>query len=490
MPRKYELFVSFSVLLIILGCTIGVVVPAGLGWDFANFYDAGRVIAAGELDLLFKTNKGLIAGAPPQGGLDFWGTPLSAYLYVPLTWFPPETALIIFKIENVLAYIAALVILYLHLLRFAGQDGVVQWQFAAMYAGLALLYQPFWTVFRVGGQTTATVLLLLCLALVSHSKLRFGWSSLLFVAVVVIKPVLATALVFLMIVSAGRFARLTVVYIATFGLVSIAAMGWDIHMEFMSKMLGNAGFTARWYFNSSIYTFISELQNWTAQQQNEVYSQAFFQIANLVMKISVIATFALIYVKTRNRLPTEETKAHFTFLLSVLFCLLISQTVWEHYLSFLFLPLAFLVVSYKHLDPQVRWMIIAIVSLPQVIQCFVNDFNSTDVGNFRILLNVCDEHLDCRPVLRNGHAQKRCHVRRKEAGMLRTRGIHDDIGFCNAGQKLLVWCDSDGPRLQSLMQIAILASRFKPLTWWFVNEIYFINVVAMIIINDIRFAGE
>ncbi len=159
--RTYQLVVIGSLVLISLGCLIAVFVPAGLSWDFGNFYDAGRVVASGELDLLFKAERGLIGGELPQGKMLFWGTPLSAYLYIPMGWFSSESALIIFKIQNVAAYFATLLILFQHLRRYVDEATVSQWRFAAAYAVLALLYQPFWTVFRVGGQSTATVLLLL-----------------------------------------------------------------------------------------------------------------------------------------------------------------------------------------------------------------------------------------------------------------------------------------------------------------------------------------
>lgn len=357
----YRLVCVISALLILLGCVIGILVPAGLGWDFANFYDAGRVVAAGELDLLLKGEKGLIDGAPPQGKLDFWGTPLSAYLYAPLSWFGPEAALILFKIENTLAYGLALIILYCHLRQFADGDEKAQWQFAALYAGLALLYQPFWTVFRVGGQTTATAFLLLCVALVAHSRLRFGWSSFLFVVAVMIKPALATALLFLMVFSGRRFALLALFQLAVFGLVSVATMGWDIQMEFVSKMLTGASRNARWYYNSSLYVFVGELQHWTSHRETSAFAQTLIGVLPPVIKIGVTATLTFFWVTSRDRFHSERAKAHFTFLLALLFFLLVSQTLWEHYLAFLFIPLMFLVASSRHLDQAARWMVGAIV---------------------------------------------------------------------------------------------------------------------------------
>ena len=44
----------------------GILVPAGLGWDFANFYDTGRRAAAGQLMTIYDPTA-TIAGQAPQG---------------------------------------------------------------------------------------------------------------------------------------------------------------------------------------------------------------------------------------------------------------------------------------------------------------------------------------------------------------------------------------------------------------------------------------
>jgi hypothetical protein len=352
---RYRLLVMASVLLITIGCIIGIAVPAGLGWDFANFYDAGRVIAAGEFDSLLQSSKGMIAGAPPQGVPDFWGTPISAWLYVPLSGFAPETALVLFKIQNVLAYAAALLVLFFHLRSLLEPDALVRWRFAALFTGMALLYQPFWTVFRVGGQTTATVLLLLCVALVMHSRLRYGWSALLFVLAIMIKPALATALLFLILVSAGRFALFTLLHLAFMGVLSLAVMGWDIQMEFVAKMLGGSGLISSWTYNSSLYVLANELQQRLALQGLLV----------IAIKLGVVASFAWFVITTRKQFVSREAREYCYFMLAILFFLLISNIVWEHYLAFLFLPLALLLAFHERLDRKLRWMLVPLLaSLP------------------------------------------------------------------------------------------------------------------------------
>jgi hypothetical protein len=348
-----------------VGCLIGIAVPAGLGWDFANFYDAGRMVAAGEAELLLKPVKGMIAGTPPQGVLDFWGTPISAWLYVPLAAFEPATALVLFKLENVLAYSAALLLLFFHLRDFSPAGTLQRWRFTLLYAGAVLLYQPFWTVFRVGGQTTATVFLLLVGGLILHRQLRFGGSALLFVAAVMIKPALVTALLFLVLVSGKRFAGYTLLYLALMGILSVAVMGWDIQMEFVDKMLGGSGMISRWTFNSSLYVFAGELQHWFEAHHEGQYPRLLISTLILSIKLGVVAMFAWVVWRTRREFTSHAARAYWNYLLAIVFFLLVSQTIWEHYLALLFIPLALLLARHNELDRTQRWMVpVLFVALP------------------------------------------------------------------------------------------------------------------------------
>src|SRR5437867_12908634 len=100
------------------GVTAGIAIPAGTGWDFANFYDAGHKAAAGQIRDLYDP-EAVIAGRPAEAQLPYWGTPLSAYLLAPLAWMPPSTALVVFKIENTAALLLGLWLLFRYNRRFA-----------------------------------------------------------------------------------------------------------------------------------------------------------------------------------------------------------------------------------------------------------------------------------------------------------------------------------------------------------------------------------
>ena len=109
----YQKITLIGILVIIAGCLVGIVVPAGLGWDFANFYDAGHKVLVGQINDLYDPYA-LIGSHEPQGNMKFLGTPLSSYLYVPMALLAPETALVAFKIQNTLALGAALLILFFY----------------------------------------------------------------------------------------------------------------------------------------------------------------------------------------------------------------------------------------------------------------------------------------------------------------------------------------------------------------------------------------
>jgi hypothetical protein len=49
----YQWLTALFLLLLALGCVIAILTPAGIGWDFANFYDTGRRVAAGEIHNIY-----------------------------------------------------------------------------------------------------------------------------------------------------------------------------------------------------------------------------------------------------------------------------------------------------------------------------------------------------------------------------------------------------------------------------------------------------
>ena len=358
----YKRVTGAALVLIALGCTVGVVVPAGLGWDFANFYDAGhRVVARQTVDLYHQERP--VAGGPTQGNMRFWGAPLSAALYAPLAFLRPELALIVFKLQNIMALAVALALLYRHCHRFLASDPARSAAFSAMFAGLCLIYQPFWTTFRVGGQSTATVMLLLVAALHCYTAGRLRVTALLLVGAVMIKPTLVTLLVFLACVSGWPFVLALAIGTAFLALLSVAVMGWPIHVEFLRVLVEGSQLSRPWHFNSSLYVPLENLRLLRFTPAAAPGAAAALLTLMWCVKCAVVAMFATIVRSSRRRDWPGPARRHFEFLMSVSFWLLISQTLWEHYLAMLFIPLIYIVAVRRWFPPTAHYLVGAICAL-------------------------------------------------------------------------------------------------------------------------------
>ena len=95
-----------------------------------------------------------------------------------------------------------------------------------------------------------------------------------------------------------------------------------------------------------------------------------FNIIVLLTKTAVVATFIYLVRRMRSRLAGPQERAHFAFLLAILFFLLFSQTLWEHYLSFLFIPLACLLAvpqCFERLHGWLLALLIAVMPLQNLI---------------------------------------------------------------------------------------------------------------------------
>jgi Glycosyltransferase family 87 len=352
-PMPQRLVTAFALLLILTGCLIGIVVPAGLGWDFGNFYEAGRLVATNQAEDLYRPERA--AGAPPSvGHMRFWSAPLSAAFLAPLSLMQPTTALVVFKIENTIALCLGLALLYLHSRRFV--DPAHRWDFAAAFATLALLYQPFWTIFRVGGQTTPTVFLLLVITLLCHTKSRLLASASLLVIAAMIKPTLAVLCVFLACVAGSSFVIALFVALAVGGLLSVTVMGWAVHQQFLKVLAEGSQMLRPWVYNSSLYV---PFENLRLLQPNGPWNSSLV-ILEWILRIIVVSTFIVIIRRSRNEHWSTAARRHFEFLMAICFWLLTSQLLWEHYLAALFLPLAYFVAMHEVFSPRARMLIAAI----------------------------------------------------------------------------------------------------------------------------------
>lgn len=354
-------------LLMMAGVAVGIGIRAGTGWDFANFYDAGHKVLARQIQDLYNPDA-MIGGKSPEGNLAFYGTPLSALFYAAMAWMSPAQALVAFKIQNTIAIFSGLWLLYLYNRSFAEQSGFSQAAFRALFLLAALVYQPFWTVYRVGGQTTPTVFLCLVLGLVCFTSGRLFLAAICLVLVVTIKPAFVLMLIFLALMGGLRFLLYTsMTGIATAG-ASFLIMGWNVHENFLKHLA--AGKLSPWLYNSSITVGFDMLRLAGADTWPVIAGAHIVRAAAAAL---VIITLLL----SRKRKSFAPARQHFLFLMAIVFGLVLMPVVWEHYLSVLFIPLSYFVAFILHLGRSERTLILSIfiASLAQnlILVMWVND---------------------------------------------------------------------------------------------------------------------
>ena len=359
-PGACRFIVVAAALLMLSVCAVGTALPMGIGWDFANFYDAGRKVAVGQIgDLYDPTVR--IGGEASQGALSFYGTPISAYFYAPMAYFEPPTAMALFKIQNTMAYWTAFLLLAIWARRWVGDAPHAWLRFLAAFAVVLLAYQPIWTVFRVGGQTTPTIVLLLAIAAAAHVDARFFLSAAAVTIAVLIKPALGIAYIFLFAVSPQRYRVWALMQLGAVGIVSLALMGIDVHFAFLEKMR-EAGRIFPWYYNSSLYVIFGE-----AGEKLPVAAAVW------ALKALAGATTVAAYRRWTADLPDGADRRLYQVFAAVLFGLLLANTVWEHYLAYL-LPLwTWGLARAEEFAPRVRWVFLAILLLSPLQNIVVID---------------------------------------------------------------------------------------------------------------------
>jgi hypothetical protein len=337
----------FFIGVMVAGSVVGAAVPAGLGWDFANFYDAGRRLLAHQVNDLYHPTR-TIAGAPPQGVLGFFGAPLSAVLYVPIAVLPPEAALAAFKLSNIAAFFVTFLLLFRMNRRLETYRPQGDARFLAVFTGLCLLFQPFWTVFRVGGQATPLAVALVTAAVVLQTSGRYRLSSLCWVLAVLLKPVLAPSLVFLMMVSGRSFFVATAIIGAAAAILSVALLGIPVHVDFVRLLIESGRLTYAWYYNSSVFILLDAIRQLLGGAGGP--ASASWAAAGTLLQVAIVAWIAWLTARARRAGLTEPARQHLQTMLAIMLFLLMARTVWEHYLEFLFLPLIYLVAVRRHLS--------------------------------------------------------------------------------------------------------------------------------------------
>jgi hypothetical protein len=181
------------------------------------------------------------------------------------------------------------------------------------------------------------------------------------VGAAMIKPAFGTSLILLMCISGIRFFVTMVAVLFIAGVCSLAVMGWDIHVEFLLKMLKSVEIIFPWFYNSSLYITVEHLRLFSGEVAGPFIPNFVFNLVNGLMKVSLLGAFIALIIKSKSFQWSSQSRNHFLFLTAISFGLFLSQTVWEHYLAMLFLPLAYCLAVRRYFSSRAFGLIIGIV---------------------------------------------------------------------------------------------------------------------------------
>ena len=342
---------------------VGIGKGEGLSWDFANYYDAGRKVAAGELAALYDPDA-IIAGQAPQGRMAYLAPPLSAILFVPLAWFPPQEALVVFKVENAVASVLALALLFWCYRRMGAASFGSSRAFAAVFCLAAAAYQPFWEVYHVGGQATPTSFLALVVGLCCYVRGRDLIAAVFLVIAVTIKPGFVVALVMLAVLTGPRFMAYTTAAGLALAAVSILWAGWPLHAAFLERLADRG--PKVWPFNSSLTVAFDNLR---AMPDPPIAPATASRLA-LGIRIAATALLVAALAVQRSNIPSRIARRHFDIVIAIASGLLFMPVVWEHYLALLFIPLTYCLVACPRLPRPAQSLlaVVLILSMTQTVQ--------------------------------------------------------------------------------------------------------------------------
>jgi hypothetical protein len=357
------------ILLLIGRVALSVYSTAGISWDFANYYRTGKRIFNGQEEDLYRTSlsnmrrfKQFIGEhlseqtrSPKQyhpesavfsGRYGHIGLPISAYVFAPLGAFKPRYALLVFKAQSVLFLASALLLLY-PLFQKISSARIRKDLILPLYLFICLFYEPFWFVFATGGQATPLNLFLFVLFHRFYVQDRPLLATLFLSFGILIKPFFVLTVLIFVFARDFRTLRSLIMWLSFEAILSVAVLGWPLHLEWMNVMGESArGLAEPWWNNSAIlalfYNFWSVSQGAGLDPAGEIAGP--FLGVVIAFKILVILMFFRFVRYTQAQDLEPQQVRHHMVSLAILFALCFSNIIWPHYLAFLFVPLLFLLV--------------------------------------------------------------------------------------------------------------------------------------------------
>ena len=313
----------------------------GALWDFSGFYDAARRVASGEIGNIYDVTTE-IGGRRPLSIMPYRGTPIGAVVLSPLASLELRNAMLVMKAGNAVAIllaVASLVWCYLpHARREGDAAGFVLRVTLSLFVFLAT-----WAAFRVGGQTTPFAFLALAAGYVALQRDRPWLVAACLVATFLIKPGFAIICFFAAILLGPR----VILRCAALGtlvlLASLLLFGVDLHMKFADSIRAATVRSQPWLFNSGLLVIFENLKPIVGDSAERV-----FTIVGTVVRLGLVLMVGRLLFMKRD---TSSRGVRFAdYSTAIVVGLAVPQTIWEHYLVLLLIPLIPLLAVYPSLS--------------------------------------------------------------------------------------------------------------------------------------------
>jgi hypothetical protein len=356
------LFVALATLLFVRG-----IVPAvsRIDSDFPNYFTAARIVADGGPaarlydDSWFQEQMRGVGFGRPENGKFAPFPPPTALLLLPLARLDPLTALRVVTAVSILGLLGSIFLL----------SRILSWSLVNAAVFVLLSGAAVSNSLRFG-QPYILVSAACILGYYAHLKGKPWWAGLCFGLFVPVKYFPVVILIYFAfrrewrVVSGGALAT------AAIALVSIAVLGWQIHEEFLSSVLGNHlvahlslqdPFTASFqsfdtlYRRLFVYDPAANPRPWLALPDLQVIALAVTKTTILVAAIATLIKLA--------RDATVNAAAPSIGILGILVLLLAPATATYHFVL-LWLPVG-LLASYFFLEraPTRAWLILTLYAL-------------------------------------------------------------------------------------------------------------------------------
>jgi hypothetical protein len=355
---------TIAVLALLLALRAGCAIRSrdGIDWDFTNFHNTGARVFHGEWAALYQSG-GTIAGRPALDAgrnMVYTGFPITAFELAPIGAFEPRLGLAAFKLQCAVAYAAALWLLW----PWFRARWPRRWPAGAALPAwllIALLFEPFWITFTVGGQTTPLALLGVAVFLRAWRADRLWLAALGYGFAVLNKPFLGVgALVLVAAREWGLLARCAALGGAS-GLVSLACFGLERHLEWLRIVREESGrWAVPWSKNAAPLSLWNDFwlgaHGWPRDLIPADRGMAIVHVAwKAVMAIGAIAGARAVVHGDAS--PAEKRTR--LALLALLLPLLFSTVVWPHYLALALPLLAAVLAAWPALSRGGRWLVAA-----------------------------------------------------------------------------------------------------------------------------------